>query len=448
MCAATLGWAFAAAPIHAGQSDFGIGLSLTHNTNITRVETNPEKEWTRSMMAGLFYRENTADVTARVLAQVERRHFVNQTFDDDTTGYLDGAAVWTLLPRRFTWTVEDVFRQVQVSITAPDTPANRSDSNSLSTGPDLTFPFSSTNSAVIGGRYGRFDIENSNTDNRRYTGFARGVHAISPQTKLSLNYEAVRVHFEPEAQVFSKILREDWFGRFENNSVTNITTIDFGTSRVTRYGAPALDDRRLGRLTLAEAFTPQSTLRLAFSDQVSDTYTDQISGVTSPTAPTDGGAVIVQGADFVNGELYHSKRGDVAYVNNDGHFGYTLLAYGRRVDFETLDQDYDEKGGRFVWSWFSGPLRFNASAEYAKRIFNPVDPNSPLKDKDGNNRQDTDRNYSAALTYKLNGNVTVTMEGGRVQRESNAPSVSFLDRRVMLLLGYSTGALYESRPRR
>jgi len=431
-----------AAQIHAGQSDFGVGLSLAHNTNIGRVETNPQSELTQSLMAGLFYRENTANVTARVLAQVERRHFVHQTFIDDTTGYLDGTAVWTMLPRRFAWTVEDVFRAVQVSITAPDTPANRTKANSLSTGPDFTFPFSSTNSAVIGGRYGRLDIENSNTDNRRYTGFARGVHAISAQTKLSLNYEGVRVYFVPGAQVYSPILREDLFGRFENNSVTNSTSIDVGKSRVTRYGGPALDGR-LERLTLSEAFTPQSTLRLALSDQVSDTYTDLISGVTSPTAPTDAGAVVVQGADFVNGDLYHSKRGDLAYVNNDGRFGYTLQAYGRRVDFETLDQDYREKGGRFVWSWFSGPMRLNVSADYARRSFNPADQTSPLF-----GRTDTDRNYSAAASYKLNGNLTVALEGGRVQRQSTAPSVSFADDRVMLLLGYSTGALYESRTRR
>ncbi len=153
--------------------------------------------------------------------------------------------------------------------------------------------------------------------------------------------------------------------------------------------------------------------------------------------------MVVQGADFVNGDLYHSKRGDLAYVNNDGRFGYTLQAYGRRVDFETLDQDYREKGGRFVWSWFSGPMRLNASADYARRTFNPADQTSPLS-----GRTDTDRNYSAAVSYKLNGNLTVALEGGRVQRQSTAPSVSFVDDRVMLLLGYSTGALYESRTRR
>jgi hypothetical protein len=437
-----LGWA-CATPIHAGQSDFGIGLSLVHNSNIARVETDPRSEWTRSLTAGLFYQENTVDVTARVLAQVERRHFARQTFSDDTTGYVDGAVIWTILPRRFAWTVEDVFRTVQVDITAPDTPANRTKANSLSTGPDFTFPLSSTNSAVIGGRYGRFDIENSNTDNRRYTAFARGVHAVSAQTKLSLNYEGVRAHFEPGAQVFPKALREDWFGRFENRSVINSTTIDVGTSRVTRYGGPALEGRRLERLTLSEAFTPQSTLRLAFSDQTSDTYTDLIRGVTSATTPTDSGAVLVQSADLARGDLYHSKRGDLAYVNNDGHFAWTLQAYWRRVDFETLDQDYRENGGRFLWSWFSGPMRFNVSAESARRAFSPVDPKSPVL-----GRKDADRNYSAAVTYRLSGNVTVTMEGGRIERESTAPSASFVDGRVMLLLGYSSGRLYEAQSRR
>jgi hypothetical protein len=58
------------------------------------------------------------------------------------------------------------------------------------------------------------------------------------------------------------------------------------------------------------------------------------------------------------------------------------------------------------------------------------------------------------VTYRLNGNVSVTVEGGRNQRESTAPSTSavpstsFVDRRVMLLLGYSSGPLYEVRSRR
>jgi len=440
--AAMLGWA-CAAPIHAGQSDFGVGLALTHTSNIERVQVNPQSEWTQALMAGLFYQENALDVTAHVLAQVERRHFVRQTNSDDTGGYLDGAAVWNIRPRQLIWTVEDVFRDVQVDIVAPNTPSNQAKSNSLSTGPDFTLPLSSTNSAVIGARYGRFDIENSITDNRRYTGYVRGVHSLSAQTKVSLNYEAVRVLLEPDAAAFPKVLREDWFGRYENRSVTNSTTIDLGTSKVTQYGGPVLDGQRLARLTLSQAFSPQATLRFALSDQISDTYTDLIGGVTKSTATRETG-VVATGVNLATGEVYRSRRGDLAYVNDDGHFGYTLQAYQRQVDFETLDQDYVEKGGRFLWTWvFSGAMRFTAFGEYSKRNFNPEDPMSPVS-----GRQDVDRNFGAAVTYRVNANISASLQGGRTERQSTVPLGTFVDNRVMLVLGYSSGALYEVKPRR
>src|SRR5690349_3575340 len=251
-CAAMLGWAFAA-PAHAGESGFGVGLSLAHDSNIARAETNPHAEWTPALICGLFYREDTADVSQRVVAQVGRRHFYHHVFQDDTGGYLDGALLWTLSPRRLTWVSEDTFREMQLNITDPSTPANLTKANSLSTGPDFTLPFSSTNSAVIGARYGRLDVQNSNIDNRRYTAYVRGVHALSSQAKLSLNYEATRTYFEPDAQVFTKVLREDWLGRYENRSLINITALDIGVSRVTQYGGDGPQDRKSTRLNSSHA---------------------------------------------------------------------------------------------------------------------------------------------------------------------------------------------------
>jgi len=433
-CAAILGCA-CATPIHA-EFDYLAGLSFAHNSNIGRVETNPQSEWTRALMAGLLYRENTVEVTARVLAQVESRHFYRHTFRDDTGAFLDGAMVWTILPRRLAWTVEDIFREVQVDIAAPNTPSNLTKSNSLSIGPDVIFPFSSTNSLLIGGRYGRFDIENSTNDSRRYTGYVRGVHALSAETKLSVNYEAGLVHFDPAAQA-PKILREDWFGRYESRSTANSTTIDLGTSRATLYGGASLEPSRLARLTLSKAFSSQSFLRLSLSDQISDTYSDLIAGVTGSTAPRDLGVAVFNGVAFASGDVYHSKRGELAYVRDDGRFGYTLQTYGRRVDFVNVDQDYQEKGGTFLWSWlFSGAMRFYASAAYVKRSFESFD------------REDEDRGYGAGVTYRLNGSVAITMEGGRAERRSTVPLGSFVDTRVMLILGYSSGTFNDVRSRR
>ncbi|HMH16561.1 MAG TPA: hypothetical protein VK572_00285 [Burkholderiales bacterium] len=428
-----LGWA-CATPVHAGESGFGIGLSLAHDSNIAYVETNPQSDWTQTLMAGLFYQENTVDVTAHVLAQVERRHFLNHSFSDDTGGFLDGAAVWSIVPRKFTWSVEDTFREVQVAITSPSTPSNLSKSNALNTGPDFTFALSSLNSAVIGGRYGRFDIQDSNIDNHRYMAYVRGVHALSPQTKVSLNYETTHTYFEPGA-AFTKVLRQDVFARYDMHSGLNGLTVDLGATRLAPYGSPEVTGR-LARLGLSQALSSQSALRLALSDQISDTASDLIAGVTSSTAPSEAPAVALNVNTFASGDLYHSKRGEISYANDDRRLAYTFQLYGRRVDFETLDQDYQEGGGAFQWSWvFSGAMKFNAFATYAKRTFDSLD------------RQDTDRNTGVGMAFRLNSNVSFLVQGGRLERQSTAPASSFVDNRILLLLGYSAGP-FEVRSRR
>jgi hypothetical protein len=452
-----LGWA-CAAPIHAGQSDFGFGTSLTHNSNIARTQTDPKEEWTQALIAGLAYQENTLDVTTRVLAQVERRHYYRHRFSDETSGIFDGSMVWNVLPRRLAWTVEDVFREIQVDITAPNTPSNLTKANALNSGPDFTLPLSSTNKAVIGARYGRIDIKDSILDTERYTGYVRAVHMSSPQTTLSLNYEAARVYFEPGAQTFEKINREDWFGRFDNNSPLNSTTIDLGTSRVTPYGsprnclvssvtpapppcsAPLSQGTRLARLTLSQALSAQSRLRVSLSDQISDTYTDLMANLAGSTLPTDArlpaSSTPSAGASFASSDTYRSKLGSLAYVNTSGHFVYTLQAYERRVDF-TLGQDFNERTAGLAWTWlYSGAMSFNASAAYVKRAF------------DGLDRQDTGRVFGAGVFFRLNRNVSITMQGDHTEQQSTIDARSFVDNRVMLLLSYSTGPVYQVMSRR
>src|SRR5215470_12606450 len=226
-CAAILGWACAwAVPVHAGQFAFGAGTSLTYESNIQRVQVNPQADLIQAVYGGFYYTENTDVLKARCLGQVERRHFYRNSFSDDTATYLDTAAGWTIVPRRLNWILEDTFREVLVDITAPDTPSNRTESNSLNTGPDLTFALSSSNSVVFGARYGRFDIKNSVNDNERYMGLARLIHNMSPQTSLSLNYEVFHVHFDPLAQPYPKVLLQNLFARFQSLNAGSGAIVD------------------------------------------------------------------------------------------------------------------------------------------------------------------------------------------------------------------------------
>ena len=419
-------------PTQAAEFDFGVGLSAAYESNINRVETDPQSEIIESLLGGIFFRENTGDLTTRVQALAIRRHFSRGTNADDTLGFLDGRGAWTISPQRLNWVFEDTFQMLQTSITAPDTPSNLTQSNAFSTGPDLIFPLSPVNSILAGGRYGRFDIKNANTDNQRVSGYLRGLHQLSPLAKVSLNYEAAKVNFEPGAQLYTSIFREDAYVRFENNSALNSTSVSLGESRATTYGGgQPVEPSRLAIVTFAQTLSTQSKVRIAFADQISDIFSDLLASITGSTAPREiGVAKIVADptTPFATGDVYHSTRGDVGYSYEGTRFMYTLRGGERRVDFINDDvNDYLEKYGSFVFFWLpTATIRFDLNGSFSSRDYSEI------------GRTDVDRVYGAAATFRPNRNVTVALTGARFLRHSTVDGASYLDNRVALTVGYGT----------
>jgi hypothetical protein len=145
------------------------------------------------------------------------------------------------------------------------------------------------------------------------------------------------------------------------------------------------------------------------------------------------------------GDVYRSQRAELAYANRLDPFGFTLQGYLRRVDFATVPQDYDEKGGRLSLSWLiSVEAQPYAFAQYMKRKFS----NTILQAGELIHEEDIERRLGAGVIFRLSRSFTLTAEGGQEQRHSNVTGASYVDRRAMLLLGYSTGPLYSARPRR
>jgi len=423
------------APTHASFI-LGAGTSLAYDTNVGRVETGAQPDLIQSLFGGVLYTEKLGALSARAIAQVEWRHFYRGTFNDDRTGYLDGSALWTIVPQRLTWVLDDTFREVLLSVTAPDTPGNRTQSNALNTGPDVTFAVDPANAILFGAKYGRLDIKNSNGDNRRYSGLLQGLHAFTPQTSMSLNYEAVKVFFEPQAQAFPEVLIQNVFAHFQTLNTGNGGTVDVGTTKVIRYTAPPLDGR-LVRVGFTRALSRQLEIRFAYADQVSDTYSDQIRGIASSRAPSDAGVVGAGATNFGSGDLYKTKRGELALGNHGEALEYAFAGYARKVNYFTLvDNDYDEAGGRLGANWNSGARRILGYADYLRRTFTNLD------------RTDVMVNYGLGVDYRLNGNVTVTLTGSVAKQQSTVPGNSFVDQRVMLAVGYSTGRGYDVVSRR
>jgi hypothetical protein len=440
LCAACL---HAAAAL-GGDLGYGAGTYLSYESNINRVETNPSPDLIEAVFGGLSYREDTGDAVARLYSYVERRHYARHTNPDDTRGYLQGTGSWTIMPKRLVWIVDDTFQELQLNVTVPNSPSNLTKSNSLNTGPELIFPLGPVNSLITGARYGRFDIENSNADQQRYLGYVRAVHTTPSRSKLSLNYEATRIFFKP-GNSYSVALRQDWFAHFETGESAYAgdgAKIDIGKSRVVQYideSSTATSggtlDGHIARVMLSKALSREFTIRASYSDQISDTYSDLIAGIAGSSgtlAPTESPVFLIQGTGTATSDFYHSKRGDLSFSSRGGDIEYTLTPYKRLVDFQTLDQDYNEVGGTFFLRWtLSGATRFDVYGNYSSRNYDTLD------------RKDTDRNYGASMEFRVNRNLTLSMVAGQTQRQSTAPGNSYVDQRITLFVGY--GANYELR---
>lgn len=431
-CAAVLFWAgFESAPLLAGDLAYGGGYSLAYDTNITRVPSNPVADFTQTLFAGLGYQERTASVAARLSAQIERRDYLRDTYVPEKAYYVDASVLWTISPN-LSWIVENYASQVPISLTTVDTPTNRTNANSFTTGPDLSLHLTSTDSGLFGARYGLLTIDGPG-DNEYFTGYARGQHRLSQTSTVSLNYLATRVYFQdPEA--FSNYSLDAWFLGYEYRPSTSGFRMEGGTVRLQQERLESPPPGFYGRISAVYQITPESGLSASAENTYSDTAIDLLGGVTSATqAPSAPGRITPGSA--VTGP-YHGRRADLNLDHRGPRFQVTARGYARSVDYLQSNESYVEQDGRVEVFWFPGVTRVRFYAEYLRRDF--VDFF----------QQDRLRASSVTVTYRASRVMNVSVEAGRFASFSTLSQNNFVDYRLSLTLGFSTGPLYTPASRR
>jgi hypothetical protein len=345
-------------------------------------------------------------------------------------------------------------QEVNASPRDPATPVTLQRTNSFSTGPEFTFRWDASNTPVIGARYGRFRVQapeavQSLGDSDRYSVYAQWLHQISKPSFLSLNLATTRIHFDPPISystwTSTGMSRNDFFFRYDFFLPHIRQTVDLGTTQLAQYGGKDYNGR-LFRYFGQWARTSESTLRLFLADQISDTYSDMIQDYslqdfalpTPLSLRSEADATPVTIIGFTTPDVYHNQRAELNYTSRTESFVYGLRGWLRRVDFANLDQnDYREKGGRLSASLLvSADAQAYAFTQYANRTFVSF------------NEQDTDRDTVLGMIYKLGRTLSLTLELERLARNSDVLAQNYVDRRAMLILGYSTGVLFVPRPRR
>jgi hypothetical protein len=421
----------AVSAVQAGDFAYGLGYTATRSDNITRAPSNERSDTVHSYLAGFAYQERTSEVVARILALAEYHDYQDDTFSDEGVYNLNSSLLWTISPQRFTWTVEDVYEETQITNTTADTPVNRTNVNVFSTGPDFYFRFNPVNTLALGARTGNVSTGRADVDNDRFSGSARWLYQSTSASIYSVNFQLMDVNYD-DSTLNNDYTRHDLFARAEYRPSRSQYVVDLGASKISQERGQDLDGT-LARLSWIRQLTTESSFGMSASGEFSDTGTDILAASTA-TASSAGLPVSTstsQVSNVVTSDVYYAKRGSVFYNRRGTAFAVDFSATAQELDFETTPQDRKENGGRLELDFFySGATSVTLFTEQTRTDYQNFV------------REDTDSNSGLRLGYRASRTVTLALEGRRTDRTSTDATVEYKDNRVFLSILYSSSPLF------
>lgn len=416
--------------LFAGDYAYGLGYSSEYSSNITRVPVNEQKEWINSVMAGFGYTESTPNLVAHVLSQVEYRHYKNNVFDDETLLNLDSSAVWTVSPQRFTWSVADVYRQLQTNVTAAETPATRENVNVFTTGPDFFVHVSPVQTLVLGARYGNVYTAHDNSDNDRVLGYTRWQYQSTPRTTLSLNYEVLGVNYK-DSVANNDYTQQDIYFSARTRPSRSEYMLELGETNISRERNSDLHGGR-GKLSWVRELNPESSAGASYSAEFSNVGNDVLARSAAAAVPSPA-PVAAPGAITSTSDIYYAKRGQVFYTRHGSRFGAALQIFGQDIDYETTPNDNRQTGGNLELAYYySETFTVVLFSDYVKTKYSEL------------NRRDTDMDSGVRFSHRTGRNILMSLEGRKTERTSTDPTAPYTDNRVLFTVLYSGGPAFRT----
>ena len=397
-CAATAALVVAgsAPSVLAWETASSFGLGAEYSDNIALVAENGEEAWVGLGTATVQVRDRTANMDARLAGMLEYRDYNTSLYDDEFLLSLDADAVWTMVPERYFWHVEDYYRQATTDVLAAPTPTNREDVNLFFTGPEGRWRMSPRTDAVAGGRYGHFWFEETDVDSRRLLAYARLEHDWRPRTRLSANAELLNTAYRSSR--YEDYTRGDGFLRVEHTLSRAELTVDVGGTTVRRDQSDDLSGF-LTRVAWLLPLNSYSTLEARAMAEYTDPGYDMLGMVSR------GG--IAQVDQQALGAVYYNEHAELAYHWTGVLFDWRAVVAARQEDYEDLarDRSYEEGHLRLGYQ-FSPTLRATLSGFYRRADYEQLDVTV----------EDTRAGFG--LHYRINSRLRASLEIGRGERDT------------------------------
>lgn len=233
--------------------------------NAERAVLGSEDNVLFSRIGGTLVRE-TGRLSAALRGDVEYRHYLQDTFADQTIVNMDVASKATLVDRRVFWVLDDTFGQVLTDPLQPDVSSNRGDANVFRTGPDFVFRFGDQTLLEASARYENSYFETTDIDGSSVSGNLGLYRVLGSSDTLGARLEFS--DFSPKSPARPDYSVARALGRWERRTGVNLAVAEAGVGRIRAVGATTSGP--VGTLMLNKSLRPSLVLEASVSRDYSD----------------------------------------------------------------------------------------------------------------------------------------------------------------------------------
>jgi hypothetical protein len=230
-----------------------------HTDNVARAPVDEESETVGVGRFNIAVDAVRPRLTANIGANLEYRDYVDEAFQSELVGGLDGFVSYAFVPERFIWVVTDNYGQIANQRTLADSPDNRQNVNYFSTGPDIILPLTGRTSLQLAGRFADTYYENTEQDSQSITGSLALIRRVSDISSISLNGSTTDIEYDDDAPFLDYRLDQAYL-RWATATQRSTFSLDAGYT-VVDQGAES-HDGMLARLELSRNVAARSRIEL------------------------------------------------------------------------------------------------------------------------------------------------------------------------------------------
>lgn len=403
---------------YALRSEVSVGAGLEYSDNVRLVETGEQNETTRIALFGFALTEQSSAIKMNVRSLTEYRNYQNGVFKDELLFNLNGDLNVTLIPNRFEWVVRDYFRQGAPNRRLPDTPSNRINVNTFSTGPDLKFRFGSVDSILASARYSDHYFEDNLSDSERQLVSIKWMHQLINRGVVSATISAQNVDFT-ESVANDDFTRNEIYASYITTQGHNEIQLDIGSTIIDRDVGKDINGF-LGRLNWIRQLGENAAFELAAYAQYTDSGLNLLNAGSATTLTT------TLGNEQLSTGLFYDESLKATYRRGRMGNSYAIGTFLRKEDYETLTTlDRGSYG-----------VLLNGERALMARVIGNAHASYTQYDFDVSNETQKVLEVGAGIDYRLSRHLNMTFDITRRSRDSNIAGFDYDENRALLTLYY------------